>query len=134
MNKKRQAIWDKTGGKCFYCGCDLPEKGWHADHMEPIQRKLKSDEKRGLYTTDDCHRPDRDNEANKVPACASCNINKHSLSVEGFRRLIEGFVRSLNARNTQYIVAKRYGLIQETSSPVVFWFERQSGEFPGDKR
>lgn len=132
MNKQRQAIWDKSGGKCWYCGCDLPQKGWHADHVEPIYRMLQYDSNRGLHTTSECHLPKRDNVDNKVPSCASCNINKHTMSVEEFRRQIQRYVDSLNARNTQYIVAKRYGLIAETNIPVVFWFEAQSGEFEED--
>lgn len=29
----------KFGGRCAYCGCELPEKGWHADHVEAVLRK-----------------------------------------------------------------------------------------------
>ncbi|AXL64263.1 HNH endonuclease, partial (plasmid) [Klebsiella pneumoniae subsp. pneumoniae] len=24
--------------RCAYCGCELKEKGWHADHVEPVRR------------------------------------------------------------------------------------------------
>lgn len=114
MSKKRQAIWDKSNGHCWYCGCELGEKGWHADHFEPIVRN---------WWTDTCKHPERDNEENKVPACASCNIIKGSVSIESFRGYIEGFMTSLNRDSTQYKFAKRYGLIQETEQPVKFWFE-----------
>lgn len=60
---------------------------------------------------------------NLYPACISCNINKHSLSVEVFRENIQGFIKSLNRDSTQYKVAKRYGLIEETNIPVKFYFE-----------
>jgi hypothetical protein len=33
----RELIFNKYGGKCAYCGCEL-EKGWHTDHIEPIVR------------------------------------------------------------------------------------------------
>ena len=33
MNKKRQGIYDKSGGKCWYCGIEL-KKGWHMDHLQ----------------------------------------------------------------------------------------------------
>ncbi|MBT2601400.1 MULTISPECIES: HNH endonuclease signature motif containing protein [unclassified Oceanobacillus] len=114
MNKKRQAIWDKSGGKCWYCGCTLPEKGWHADHFEPIQRNWRDGT---------CQHPERDTEENKVPACASCNINKHSMSLESWRKIIQGYVNSLNRDSTQYKLAKRYGLIEEKPIEVKFWFE-----------
>lgn len=52
INKKRQAIWDKSNGHCWYCGCQLGEKGWHADHFEPVVRNL---------VTGKPHFPERDN-------------------------------------------------------------------------
>lgn len=118
MNKARKAIWDKSGGKCWYCGCDLPEKGWHADHFEPIVRNWWSGADRP------CERPENDNEENKVPSCASCNIQKHSMPLETFRQSIQHFVHSLNSYHNQYKFAKKYGLILETNEPVLFWFEK----------
>lgn len=117
MNKKRQAIWDKSGGKCWYCGCQLPEKGWHADHFEPIRRNWWDAEK-------SCLNPHNDTEENKVPACASCNIEKHSYTIEQFRRNISNFINSLNKYHNQYKFAKKYGLVQETDKEVEFWFEK----------
>jgi 5-methylcytosine-specific restriction endonuclease McrA len=117
MNKKRQAIWNKTNGKCWYCGCDLPEKGWHADHVDPVIRNW--------WDGTECH-PENENIDNLVPTCASCNIQKGNMSVEEFRERIAGFVHSLNSYHTQYAVAKRYGLVKETNSEVKFWFERSS--------
>lgn len=38
--KDRQAIFDKYGGRCAYCGCEL-QKGWHVDHIEAVVRKIK---------------------------------------------------------------------------------------------
>ena len=71
MSKQRQRIWDKSGGRCWYCGDELPEKGWHADHVEPIQRKLQYQFDKGLFTTDESDHPERDTDDNLVPACAS---------------------------------------------------------------
>lgn len=128
MNKARQAIWDKSGGKCWYCGCDLPEKGWHADHFEPVTRKLKYVPGVGVRATGDCYHPENDNEENKVPSCASCNIQKHSMPLETFRQSIQQFVYSLNNYHNQYKFAKKFGLIQETNEPVLFWFEKNLRE------
>ncbi|VXB83319.1 HNH endonuclease [Exiguobacterium sp. 8H] len=116
MNKKRRAIFEKSGGRCWYCGCRLEEKGWHADHFEPIRRN---------WTDGTCIHPELDTEENKVPACGSCNIQKGSLSLESFRNKISGFINSLNQYHSQYAVAKRYGLIEEQTTDVVFWFEKQ---------
>lgn len=115
MNKKRRAIYDKSGGLCWYCGTVLPEKGWHADHFFPIRRNPHS-------KLPDI--PEYDVEMNKVPACASCNNMKHAGSIELFRSSIENFIDSLNKYNTQYKIAKRYGLVEEKRQPVVFWYEK----------
>ena len=118
LSKKRQVIFDKSGGKCWYCGCDL-KKGWHADHFKPIRRN--NPEYKGYEKP--CEHPERDTEENKVPSCASCNMMKSSMDVEGFRQVVKGFINSLNEYSTQYKFAKKYGLVAETEKPVVFWFE-----------
>ncbi len=33
-------------------------------------------------------------------------------------------MRSLNERNTQYKIAKRYGMVTEQQKPVIFYFEQ----------
>ncbi|WP_090399696.1 HNH endonuclease signature motif containing protein [Natribacillus halophilus] len=115
MKKHRKIVRDKSGGRCWYCGSELPEKGWHIDHVDPVQRMPQGHH----------YNLDRENDSNKVAACASCNIQKADLSIEGFRKKIEQFIYSLNSYHTQYVVAKRYGLIKETDVKVEFWFERE---------
>lgn len=34
---QRADIREKFGGRCAYCGCELPER-WHADHFDPVVR------------------------------------------------------------------------------------------------
>lgn len=123
----RQKIFDKYGGKCAYCGCDLV-KGWHVDEIYPCRRIYKDgpyDPVRRIYPQMliGYSHPDRLHIDNQMPACASCNINKHSGSLEDFRSLIEGFMKHLNEISTQYKIAKRYGLVHETVKPIVFYFE-----------
>lgn len=121
--KDRALIYQKYGGRCAYCGCQL-EDGWHVDEVEPIRRNHRYDKRKGKWVGDGTSlHPERLTLANQVPACPSCNINKHSYSLEEFRALIAGFVRSLNRDSVQYKVAKRYGLIVETDRPIQFYFE-----------
>lgn len=140
----RQAIFDKYGGKCAYCGCVL-EKGWHVDELEPCRRRYDfvaghwNIDVRGM-NDEQCEaagakwiegrdvfvgyeHPERLRIDNQMPACASCNINKHSSSLEEFRAMISGFMRHLNEVNTQYKIAKRYGLVTEDIKPITFYFE-----------
>jgi len=45
------------------------------------------------------------------------------MSIEEFRKLVGGFIKSLNRDSTQYKIAKRYGFIVEVEKKVVFYFE-----------
>lgn len=114
INKKiREVVKMKYGGKCAYCGTDLV-KGWHIDHIEPIIRN---------WWEGTCNKPENENESNYNPSCASCNIQKGSLTIEQFRDKISQFVKSLNLYSNQYKFSKKYNLIKETESNVVFYFE-----------
>lgn len=130
MSKKiRKKIYDKTDGKCYYCGCALPER-WHKDHLHPLHRNPigHRDENGKLlkveYRDDNCEHPDRDCFENLVPACPRCNIRKSTLTVEGFREVIQDQVNQLNSHSNQYELAKDFGLIEETENEVVFYFEK----------
>jgi len=122
MNKRdRQALYDKTNGRCGYCGCKL-QKGWHADHKEPVIRKLEWKDSK-LVSGKEMRCPENDTIENQMASCPPCNINKHSMTLEGFRMTIKQYVESLSLRSTQYKMAKKFGLIQETGKPVKFYFE-----------
>lgn len=124
-NKVRQVIFDKYGGRCAYCGCDL-QKGWHVDEIEPVRRNKIWNREKSRWEMDKENpytHPERMCIENQNPACASCNINKHSMTLEEFREAILKFVQSLNLYNTQYKIAKRYGLVKEHNAEVVFYFE-----------
>lgn len=110
--KQREDLFQKYQGRCAYCGEQLL-KGWHADHIELIRRN-------GDGT---CLNPEREIFENYNPSCASCNINKHSMSIEDFRKSICKYVESLNNYSTQYKMAKKYGLITETNKELKFYFE-----------
>jgi hypothetical protein len=145
--KDRETVFNKFGGKCAYCGEEL-QKGWHVDEIEPVIRNRKAipagwyhkvtKEHRSIfdidkkdeyewkdrrYVSDGCVYPERFNLANQMPSCASCNINKHSGTLEEFREAIMGYMKHLNGINTQYKIAKRYGLVVETNIEVKFYFE-----------
>lgn len=121
--KERELIFNKYGGRCAYCGEQLA-KGWHVDEVKPILRtKVWCRKKRKYIYTGMCKHPERLHIDNQMPACASCNINKHTSSLEEFRTMIATFMNSLNRYSVQYRIAKRYGLIEEVPKPVVFYFE-----------
>lgn len=114
----RDEVFNKYGGKCAYCGGILPAKGWQADHIEPHFRGWpdsaleKYGRKKGGH-----------NVANLNPACARCNRWKSTFDIEQFRTEIQAQVERLNRYSNNYRMALDYGLVSETTKPVVFYFE-----------
>ena len=127
---QREQVRQMFDGRCAYCGEPLPER-WHADHMEPVIRDLVIKETaRGTYrlASGKPNRPDLDVIENFMPSCPPCNISKHSMTIEVWRGWLAGHINSLNAYHPIYRLAKKYGLVQETAAPVVFYFERVAKE------
>lgn len=126
--KQRQELRMKFGGYCAYCGQLLPEKGWHADHANPVVRISKVDYdalKKGVWklkATGECHYPENDNFENMMPSCAYCNINKSALDIEGFRVFVSTRIEML-MKTTNGKMSVKYGLIELKPRPIVFWFE-----------
>ncbi len=122
--KQRKQVWDKSGGKCWYCGCDLPEKGWHADHFEPVIRE--ADFVAGKFIPNGkVLRPGNDKLANIVPACAPCNLFKTTFDVEFFRQEIHAQIERARKSSVNFRTAERFGLIEAKPQRVEFWFEQQ---------
>jgi 5-methylcytosine-specific restriction endonuclease McrA len=142
LNKRqRQEVWDKSKGHCWYCGCLLGEKGWHADHVKPVLRFTPSPSAKSnpwQYTEEEraeikkivggqkMSEPQNDNIKNIVPACAPCNLFKATMSIEGFRSEIEKQVCRGIKSSVNFRTALRFGMIEETREPVIFWFEHQA--------
>jgi hypothetical protein len=158
----REIVYNKFGGRCAYCGYQLQkgwhvdelkpvrrsrkwEQGYwrHKVTKQPKPKdgsvSIMNEEAMKDYeyvesrwVSDGCMHPENFNIDNQNPSCASCNINKHSGSLEEFRQLIQGFMKHLNEINTQYKIAKRYGLVKEEIKPVVFYFETLNNKAPAN--
>lgn len=127
--KQRAELRMKFGGRCAYCGCELPEKGWHADHVEAAFRKLEFGERqsngtRRAVATGEFWRPENDAIENLFPACAPCNLFKATFSVELFREEITRQAERARAYSVNFRTAERFGLVEVVEKPVVFWFEK----------
>lgn len=120
----------KFGGRCAYCGCELPPTGWHVDHVAAIYRESVFDRERKVHgefrlvQTGRCERPENENADNYFPACRPCNLFKSVYDLETWREEIAKQVERARKTSFNFRFAERFGLIQETGAPVVFWFER----------
>lgn len=103
---ERQAVYDKLGGHCAYCGREIAMEEMQVDHIVPL-RKGGADELQ-----------------NMLPACRSCNHYKSTLDVEQFRRLVEKMPETLTRDSVTYRNAVRFGLVEPKPHPVVFYFEK----------
>lgn len=65
---------------------------------------------------------------NMMPACPPCNIDKHCMSMEGWRLKLSRTLGVLSRNNPTYRHAVRFGLVAETDKPIVFYFERVTKE------
>jgi hypothetical protein len=142
---QREELRMMFGGRCAYCGCVLPDKGWHADHVEAVYRewwksskwwreahsfKWEADPSTGYLKRvalpsekAGMERPENDTLSNLFPACAPCNIDKSAATLEGWRKIIQDKVGVLRRNYKAFGHAERFGLVVEVKKPIVFWFE-----------
>lgn len=66
----REKIFNKFGGRCAYCGCNLDFENFHIDHATPVSMGGKGGN-------------------NRMPTCPVCNLCKGPLDVEAFREKID---------------------------------------------
>lgn len=118
---QRAALREKFGGRCAYCGGELG-KTWHADHIEPLVRNNWFTRIGATPRPPDY--PHRDTLENMNPACPPCNIDKHSLSLESWRQMIQRTNEVLSRDVATFRRAIRYGLVKLDDRPVTFYFER----------
>mgnify|MGYP000858725485 CR=1 FL=1 len=109
----RQAVYNKYGGRCAYCGKELEYKDMQVDHIDP--QRYYDDKKKA------------DQMENLNPACRRCNHYKRGNSLGGFRRLL----KTLHQRVREiYIckVAEDYGVIKVEPWDGKFYYERMPEE------
>lgn len=128
LNKiQRARLFAMFEGRCAYCGSALPEKGWHADHVEPLCRKTKmirdADWNYKFVKTGECFNPENDRADNFMPSCGPCNMDKSVLSLEDWRRSLERKPQVLRNNYSAWRHAERFGLVAQIKTNVIFHFE-----------
>lgn len=104
----RKQVHQKFDGRCAYCGHEITQQQMQVDHIYP----------KALNGSNGME--------NLNPACHMCNNYKLTFSVEELRRQIGRQVERGRRSSVNFRLAERYGLIELTGNPVVFYFERVS--------
>jgi 5-methylcytosine-specific restriction endonuclease McrA len=107
---ERRQVYDKTGGRCAYCGCPIDFDEMQIDHVNPLS----------LGGADDV--------SNMLPACRSCNHFKGGMTLEKFRKAIERWPDALMRDSVTYRNAVRFGLAIPNPHKVKFFFGRLEEE------
>lgn len=117
----RQKIFDKYGGRCAFCGSPLIS-GWHIWDVKPIQSVVTETGTIEKVNTE---------QENLMPACKECGSlrvknSSGKMDINQFRREIKDmwlFCRNEAMYSSSVRRAIKFGLIQETQKPVIFYFE-----------
>ena len=110
MKIDRQAIYNKYGGRCAYCGIKVKYKDFQVDHINPKYWNGTNDPE------------------NLNPSCRSCNILKSSYHIEQFRGIVEGLVAVMRRYHSNYRIMERYGIVRQIKSEIKFYYEEVSRE------
>jgi hypothetical protein len=110
--KVREAVYNKYGGHCAYCGKKLEYKEFQLDHLIP-KRNCGN-----RYTEEqlECFE-------NYMPSCRRCNHYKRAHTLSTFRKMIEEIPKKLFRDNYIYKVGLDYGLIVPHEHKIKFYFE-----------
>ena len=111
MKIDRVLIYNKFAGHCAYCGNPIEFKSMQVDHFWP--QFLAHFE------------PTLDNNrvSNLMPSCQKCNIHKHGMRPEVWRKELSRQVSMLK-KKAQFDRVLRFKQISITEGPIVFYFEK----------
>ena len=112
--RQREAVFNKYGGRCAYCGCELTLRTMQVDHIKAVY--ASSLENNGVETQDD-------NLENLNPSCRQCNFYKGTLDIEQFRKKIMTTLYETCQNTFQAKLAKKLGMLNVKQFDK-FYFER----------
>ena len=111
----KELVWDKTKGKCWYCGTNLDRdhhklNGFTTDHFKP----KCSNGKQKLN--------------NLVPCCRRCNSGKSGMSLEEYRisKKLQKFKEKNSvtfSRNQLVFLKQNFNINLLDNLNHLFWFE-----------
>ena len=112
--RQREAVFNKYGGRCAYCGCELTLRTMQVDHIKAVY--TSSLENDGVETQDDSI-------DNLNSSCRQCNFYKGTLDIEQFRKKIMTTLYETCQNTFQAKLAKKLGMLTVKQFDK-FYFER----------
>lgn len=105
---KRQAVYQKTNGQCWYCGMEISIGTMCVEHATP---KIK-----GGHST----------LSNLLPACRRCNSQKYTKTIEEYRSWLEWMQAGCEPfTDSQAAWLASHGIELPIRPRHIFWAERQ---------
>ena len=113
INIARRAVWAKSNGQCWYCGCEVQfgSKDFTIDHFIPSS-------KGGLTELD-----------NLFPCCKLCNTIKRNRTIDEFRSYL---AKTDKFKTEQVMLLKFLGYhdveerLKSHAANYFFWYEQRS--------
>lgn len=124
MKPKRQEVWNKTNGHCWYCGVQLIVR----DEYDPNSRLLSAQWFVIDHVTPRTLSGDHDMD-NLVPACLICNSTKNNKTLEQYRLYI-----AMREVGMPYFTREQIAWLESQGfkfvdvEPIQFWAEQQRGK------
>lgn len=117
----RRLVWDKTEGRCWYCGCHLAHAATGGGAIEQFCIDLVVSKAQGGAS----------DAANSVPSCRSCRSMKRQRDIEEFRCYVTCHrhgIPSFTAKQLDWLAAAGFPVrarIKELAGGETFYFERE---------
>ena len=102
---KRQAVFDKSDGRCAYCRDPITTNNFQVDHI--VAKCMRGS----------------DDISNLRPSCRRCNNYKRWFTTEEFRMNIRKAIDVQRRSNPMFHMLERFGIIKQVKTEVVFHFE-----------
>ena len=126
--KLREEVYEKYGGRCAYCGCEIEYKDMQIDHIVPFASSIYGTEDVRENTISMISNDTINSVDNLMPSCRQCNFYKGGLSIEGFRKRLKGELEHTCVNSFQSRLAIKYGILSFNGFNGEFFFEKKVSE------
>lgn len=122
VSVKNRDVWDKTNGRCYYCGAHL---------LKPHPEKHSADQRKRWYTIDHATPRSRGGGSdldNLLPSCSFCNGEKGDMTIAEYRVYLtmrRNNVPYFSKIQLDYLASIGVNILEGLS--YEFWHEKRQG-------